>query len=195
MRQFSKKIFGIFFICRFQIKLFHFLMKNVKTLFLIFLLSMPFLLHGQSETLIIETRDTFYVYHIHLNQSLSNDRVKIYMFDDYPHIKAKESNYVNGKLSGIERTYYPSGAKYQTFVYVDGKLWGEYRQYAEDGTQLVRGNFVNDVEHGLWIDKITGCTGRFKNGKKQGRWRCNEGKVPYKLYVYRKGELIRSVQK
>jgi antitoxin component YwqK of YwqJK toxin-antitoxin module len=152
----------------------------------------PVLTSAQEDILIIQLPDTFYVYHIRLSPNLSNNDRKVYIFDQYPQSIAKETALINGRRSGIEKTFYPSGKLYQTFVYADDKLWGEYRQYAEDGSQLVRGNFIDDKEYGLWIDNITGCTGRFKNGQKQGRWRCDEGEIPYRLYVYRKGEVKRT---
>lgn len=153
------------------------------------------IISAQTSILVIETPDTFKMYPITLNEQLSSETQRVYQFDQYPEVTAKVSSYTGGKQSGNEKTFYPSGQVYQTFVYADGKLWGEYRQYSEDGKLLVRGNFINDQQHGLWIDHISGCTGRYKNGKKHGRWRCNEGIVPYKLYVYRKGKLIRSRQK
>ena len=150
---------------------------------------------GQSDVLIIHTPDTFYVYQLHLNKEQSNENTRVFMFDQFPEQMAKISNYSEGKLSGIEKTFYPSGEKYQTIVYVDGKLWGEYMEFTEEEKLQVRGNFVNDKEHGLWIDKTSGCTGRYKHGEKQGRWRCNEGSVPYTLFVYRKGILKRTKRK
>ncbi len=147
---------------------------------------------AQGEVLIIQLPDTFFVHHIHLSHNLSSEKMKVYVFDHMPQVVAKETPILYGKVSGVEKTYYPSGKLCQTFVYADGKLWGEYRQYAEDGSQLVRGNFIEDREDGLWIDNITGCTGRYKNGQKQGRWRCNEGEIPFKLYIYRKGEVKRT---
>lgn len=148
--------------------------------------------YSQNDVLIIQTTDTFSIYHVVLNKEISNENQKIYMYSDFPEVQAKISNYSNGKLSGIEKTFYPSGKKYQTLVYADDKLWGEFKQYSEDGTQVVRGNFINNTEHGLWIDNLNGCTGRYKNGQKQGRWRCNEGSVPFTLYVYRKGKILRT---
>lgn len=153
----------------------------------VFFLCFPILASAQEDILIVQKPDTFSMYHIHFSHNLSSNDSKVYVFDEFPQSIAKETSYLNGRRSGIEKTYYPSGKLYQTFVYADDKLWGEYRQYAEDGTQLVRGNFIDDKEYGLWIDNITGCTGRYKNGQKQGRWRCNEGQVPFKLYIYRKG--------
>jgi hypothetical protein len=164
-------------------------MKTAK-LYILFLF-MPFWASAQAEYLIIEKADTFNVYHIHLSPFLSSNDRKVYVFEEIPQSIAKETAYINGKRSGIEKTYYPSGKLYQTFVYADDKLWGEYRQYAEDGTQLVRGNFIDDKEYGLWIDNISGCTGRYKNGQKQGRWRCDEGEIPYTLYIFRKGAIKR----
>jgi hypothetical protein len=150
---------------------------------------------AQTSILIIQNPDTFMIYHLHLNEQLTTADLKVYSFDEFPQTTAKVSAYSGGKLSGIEKTYYPSGQVYQTFVYANDKLWGEYMEYTEDGKLQVRGNFINDQQHGVWIDSISGCTGRYKNGQKHGRWRCNEGKIPFKLYVYRKGVLKRSKQK
>jgi len=150
---------------------------------------------AQNTIFIVHAPDSFDVYQLHLNEELTTANLKVYNYDDYPQVIAQVSGYVGGKLSGVEKTYYPSGKIYQTFVYADGKLWGEYMEYSEDGKLQLRGHFVNDQQHGLWIDKLSGCTGRYKNGLKHGRWRCNEGIVPYKLYVYRKGKFIRSKQK
>lgn len=152
---------------------------------------LPFLASAQAEFLVIQTADTFMVYHIRFSEHLSGESRKVNVFEDFPQVIAKESSVLNGKLSGIEKTYYPSGKLYQEIIYADGKQWGEYRQFAEDGTILVAGGFVNDRESGLWIDNITCCTGRYRNGQKHGRWRCNEGEVPYTLYVYRKGVVKR----
>ncbi len=164
-------------------------MKFIQSLIL--LLIVPLFSNAQDDFLIIQTTDTFVVYHIQFSPQLSNDDKTVSVYHDHPGQIARESAMYKGKRSGIEKTYYPSGKLYQTFVYADDKLWGEYRQFAEDGKQVVRGNFINDLEHGLWIDEISGCTGRYKNGQKQGRWRCNEGEIPYKLYVFRKGEMKR----
>jgi len=164
-------------------------MKYIPFILMFMLSSM---MKAQNDVLIIHDTSGFRMYHIYESRELSSETQKVYMFNNFPQVIAKTSNYSQGKLWGVEKTFYPSGNKYQTFVYADGKLWGEYRAYSEDGTQIIRGNFVDNKEHGQWIDEVSGCSGRYKNGKKHGRWRCNEGEVPYTLYVYRKGEVVRT---
>jgi antitoxin component YwqK of YwqJK toxin-antitoxin module len=147
---------------------------------------------AQSEVLVIHEADTFRLYHLTLNEQLSNADKKVFMYFDFPETVARVSHYLNGLQSGVEKTYYPNGDLYQTFVYANGKLWGEYCMYSAKGERVVRGNFRDDKEHGLWIDSMSGCTGKYKNGYKHGRWRCNEGALPFALYVYRNGTLSRS---
>jgi antitoxin component YwqK of YwqJK toxin-antitoxin module len=168
---------------------------NMKYLLFILTVIPSFMIEAQNDVLIIHDTSGYRMYHIFESKEFSSETQKVYMYNNFPQVIARTSYYSHGKLWGVEKTFYPSGNIYQTFVYADGKLWGEYRAYAEDGTQIIRGNFVDDKEHGQWIDGVSGCSGRYKNGKKHGRWRCNEGVVPYTLYLYKNGEVIRTKHK
>lgn len=163
----------------------------MKLLFTPFLSLILFSVFAQNEVIIVQSRDTFQMYTISATEINVMNGVQTFVFNDFPDVVARTSTYSEGKLSGIEKTYYPSGKLYQTVVYQNGMKWGEYREYAEDGALMVSGMFIADLESGVWINKISGCTGKYKKGKKNGRWRCNEGSVPFTLYVYRKGILKR----
>jgi antitoxin component YwqK of YwqJK toxin-antitoxin module len=100
-----------------------------------------------------------------------------YYHEDSPQIMTLE-NYLNGKLEGIRKVYYPSGKIAEETTYKNGIKEGVYKKYAENNIILEESNYRNNEYDGLAIFKnalnqIT-ASGLFKNGKKVGIWKILE---------------------
>jgi len=83
-------------------------------------------------------------------------------------------NYVNGKLNGIRKVYYPSGAIAEEANYKDGKKDGSYKKYDEKGIVLEETQYKNGEFDGLAIFRnpknVIVAKGMFVKGKKEGVW-------------------------
>ncbi|MFZ4671511.1 MAG: toxin-antitoxin system YwqK family antitoxin [Flavobacterium sp.] len=97
-----------------------------------------------------------------------------YYHEDLPSMMTLEY-YVNGKLNGIRKVFYKSGAIAEETTYKDGIKNGVYKSYAENGTVLEESNYKKGVFEGLAIFKNAAnqiaAQGIFKNGKKTGVWK------------------------
>ena len=107
-----------------------------------------------------------------------------YYHENSPEIMTLE-NYVNGKLEGIRKVYYPSGKIAEEVYYKNGKIDGFYKKYAENGVLLEESNYKKGQFEGLAIfrnsDNVVTAQGNFVNGKKEGMWEFNDnGKITKK---------------
>jgi len=95
----------------------------------------------------------------------------------YYHEDSKEvmtiENYVNGKLDGIRKVFYPSGKIAEEASYKNGKKEGAYKN-AENGIVLEETIYKNNEYDGLAIfrspNNIVVAKGMFVKGKKEGIW-------------------------
>lgn len=98
---------------------------------------------------------------------------KYYHFNS-PQIMTLE-NYKNGKLNGVRKVYYRSGAITEETTYVDGIKNGSYKNYAENGIVLEESLYKNGQYEGAAIFRNATnnvvSQGVFKNGKKIGIWK------------------------
>lgn len=92
---------------------------------------------------------------------------------DSPKIMTTE-NYVNGKLSGIRKVFYPSGKIAEEANYKNGQKDGTYKKYLENGIVLEESIYKNGQYDGLATfrteENVIAAKGLFKNGKKSGIW-------------------------
>lgn len=104
-----------------------------------------------------------------------------YYHENSPEIMTLEI-YVNGKLNGLRKVFYPSGKIAEEANYKNGKKEGFYKKYAENGTVLEETIYKNDEYDGLAIfrspDNVVVAKGTFIKGKKEGIWEFNtNGKI------------------
>ncbi|WP_298153557.1 hypothetical protein [Flavobacterium sp.] len=96
----------------------------------------------------------------------------------YYHEASKEimtlETYVNGKLNGVRKVFYPGGAIAEEAMYKDGLKNGSYKKYTEKGVVLEESNYKNGNYDGIAIFReSTGdiaSKGPFVNGQKKGVW-------------------------
>jgi antitoxin component YwqK of YwqJK toxin-antitoxin module len=97
----------------------------------------------------------------------------IYYHEDSKIIMTSE-NYLNGKLNGFRKVFYPSGKIAEEANYKNGKKEGSYKKYAENAVVLEETIYKNDEYDGLTIfrspDNIVVAKGMFIKGKKEGIW-------------------------
>jgi len=83
-------------------------------------------------------------------------------------------NYKDGKLDGVRTVYYPSGKIVDETIYKNGLKEGVYKKYSEQGIVLENSFFKNNEYEGEAIYKDSNdqviVKGKFKNGKKVGKW-------------------------
>nr|WP_294935451.1 hypothetical protein [uncultured Flavobacterium sp.] len=96
---------------------------------------------------------------------------------DSPKIMTLE-NYINGKLHGVRKVYYPNEKIAEEATYVNGIKNGPYKKYAENDVLFEDAVFKNDQYEGMATfrnaeNQIT-SQGMFKNGKKVGMWKVLE---------------------
>jgi len=87
-----------------------------------------------------------------------------------------EENYINGKLSGIYKTYFSTGKLTELGHYKDGLLNGNYKKYSIKGFLYQDLNYIKGKLNGLatYYNRITGkiiTRGTFNNDKRVGTWR------------------------
>ena len=92
--------------------------------------------------------------------------------------------YVNGKLSGIRKVYYPNGKIAEETTYKNGSKEGLYKRYGLNGVILEESNYKNNIYNGLATfknqeGKIVG-QGQFKDDEKVGIWDIMEKDVMIK---------------
>ena len=65
--------------------------------------------------------------------------------------KTSESNFMDGKLSGIQTSWYKNGKIYSTAEFKDGKFNGLMTYYYENGQIKSQEIYVNDFRNGLAV--------------------------------------------
>lgn len=84
-------------------------------------------------------------------------------------------SYVNGKLSGEKRIYYPDGTLTEVSYYRNGLLHGESLRYTDLGKLIAKVPYLNGEIHGkIYYYHNNGIireTGFYDHGKRVGRWK------------------------
>ena len=77
-----------------------------------------------------------------------------------------------GRYTGSWIFYYPSGNILKEESYIEGKEYGMYVEYSDDGMIIVQGNYDYGMKEGKWTYLINGIveTGEYLNDKKDGYW-------------------------
>ena len=101
-------------------------------------------------------------------------------------------NYINGKLNGLRKVFYPSGKIAEEAYYKNGIKVGSYKKYAENGIVLEESLYKNGEFDGLAIfrspDNVIVAKGMFIKGKKEGIWEFNtNGKITKENMTTKKG--------
>jgi len=86
-----------------------------------------------------------------------------------------EENYVDGKLDGEYKTFYPDGSPTEIASYKNGKLEGNYKKYAIKGHLIYDFNYKNGMLNGkaAYYSRKTGDLikkGQFKDDMRVGTW-------------------------
>ncbi len=86
-----------------------------------------------------------------------------------------EENYIEGKLGGEYKTFYPDGNPTEVTSYQDGLLEGNYKKYAIKGHLIFDFNYSNGTLNGMAIyySRKTGNLikkGPFKDDQRVGTW-------------------------
>lgn len=90
--------------------------------------------------------------------------------------------YVNGKINGVKKVYFPGGKVAEEVTYVNGIMEGPYKQYNEKGTVLEESVYKNDKLNGPVTYRDArgevASKGQFVDNRKTGKWQFFEkGKV------------------
>ena len=97
----------------------------------------------------------------------------VYYQEKSNNIMSRE-NYVDGKMHGVQTTYYPNGTKTEEVTYENGIKQGDNFYYSPEGVMLKKLIYHNDKLHGPaeYYDANGNITikGYYKNGKKHGLW-------------------------
>ena len=100
-----------------------------------------------------------------------------YYHENSPSIMTLE-HYVNGKLDGVRKVFYPDEKIAEETTYKNGIKEGKYKSYAENGIVLEESIYKSGEYDGLAIfknpDNQIAGQGVFKNGKKVGIWKILE---------------------
>ncbi len=96
-------------------------------------------------------------------------------------IMSKEM-YVDGKMEGVQKTYYPNGKLTEEITYIGGVKDGNNNYYSPEGVLLKKLIYHDNELHGPaeYYDANGNVTikGYYKNGKKHGLWQYfKNGKV------------------
>ena len=147
-------------------------------LFLLLILPQFLLSQVVEEKIPIDT--SFITYKVIYKKTLTKDvfSKQIAVFASDTSKIALEKNYTNNYQNGIYKTYYPSGKLMVLAIFANAKMNGDYTYYDELGKILIKGKYKAGIKHGYWAYKYLNCYGKFFNGQKTGRWKCqnNDGK-------------------
>lgn len=148
-------------------------------------------IYAQKMFLSIDYPDTTISYKLYYKDtdSLKNDKLKAYFAEDTAML-AYEKNYYYGKQNGIYKEYYPSGSTYILSIYQQGKIHGDWTKYDELGKVQVKAKYLNGIKHGFYINLKEKYQGRYRNGKRHGKWEFNLNSYAYYKRFYENGELI-----
>lgn len=98
--------------------------------------------------------------------------------------KKDRSFYLEGKPHGKWLTFYPNGNLKSIESWKNGKLFGKYILYQENGTKIFETTYLNGKDNGNYFlfhpNGQIQVQGRFKNGIPKGVWK----------YYNSKGKLI-----
>lgn len=167
--------------------------KVISTYLLSLSLSLLFVLasHAQSKKLrVIYPDDTLVVDLIYKDtDSLKNGKLIAY-FKENPEQEAYVKNYYFGKQSGVYKAFYPNGRLMIFSVYERGMRNGDYAYYGPEGNVLIKAKYKDGQRHGYYINKIAKHQGRYKQGKRNGKWEFNVGSPSYKKVYYSEGQKV-----
>jgi len=77
---------------------------------------------------------------------------------------------IDGKATGVRKSYYPGGALRQTITLAEDMASGEAVLYDEAGRKVITGTYKDDVKHGTWV--------RYgKDGTPAGRSEFRDGQI------------------
>ncbi len=85
-----------------------------------------------------------------------------------------ETEYVNGKLNGIRKTWYPYRSHHQMTEeeFLDGKRHGAYTKWRSTGVLYEQGTYINGLQEGKWThyhhNGVVYSINQYVNGKKHG---------------------------
>ncbi|MDA0972319.1 MAG: hypothetical protein O2867_01165 [Bacteroidetes bacterium] len=105
-------------------------------------------------------------------------------YDEEQRLTSTE-DWVNGKKSGVERVYFPTGILAEELYWKEDLRHGPWNQFFEDGKPYLKGNFVNDVYDGE-------MTFYFPNGKKEIYGKCVNGMREGTWWYYNKDGSVRN---
>ena len=99
---------------------------------------------------------------------------KIAYYDSAYTKKAAEFNFMNGKVYGLYKAYYENGTLMEYGVMYNGVFHGDWTLQDEFGSISIKGKYKYGIKHGYWALRYKNCFGRYKNGVQHGTWKCYE---------------------
>lgn len=146
-----------------------------KTFFILAFALMCFSIKAQqvvTETIQIDTNFVTYdvIYTDTLTKGIFSKVIAVFA-DDTSQI-AIEKNYSYNFQNGLYKAYYPSGGLMVKAIYANNKLHGEFTYFDKAGEVAIKGIYDEGVKHKYWAYRYLKCYGRYKHGKKSGRWKC-----------------------
>ena len=103
--------------------------------------------------------------------------------------------FVDTNMVGVYKEYFFNGNTYKKIVFdLNGNKNGIYQEWDENKNLTVSGKYKNDKKQGVWMYFKEKRNEVYKKGIKHGRWRIYEGRKPWSLYIYKKGELVKVKQ-
>lgn len=82
----------------------------------------------------------------------------------------------NGKPDGEWIWYYNNGNIWRQENYLSGEREGEYREFDVNGREIVKGQYIENEETGVWIYEIFEVreTGKYLDGQLDGLWKTTD---------------------
>ena len=96
---------------------------------------------------------------------------------------ATESNYVDGRQEGVQRSYHYDGSLWIEEEQKNGRPTGFYREWYENGQLASQVEYANGREHGKYI-------GWFSNGQKSTEWTYEHGVLVHDKQWNKDGEVV-----
>jgi antitoxin component YwqK of YwqJK toxin-antitoxin module len=166
-------------------------MISHKTLFILVISIITVSSVSAQEKLKIRINDSTWFEHeiiLKKQDTINGKTIAVYASDTS--VIAYEKSYYEGYQTGFYKIYFPSGKLMESSVYMKDKKNGDYTLYDIDGTISVKGEFVNDSKDGYWAFRKHKLYGKYKNGKKHGKWKWYAEEGIYYVYKFSNGNLL-----
>ena len=115
----------------------------------------------------------------------------IAVYAAHPSDTAIIAGFYNGYMAGVFETRYPGGGRMEKIIYQKNKRNGEYTLFSRSGEVIIKGSYYNGIKNGYWAYRSWGIYGKYKEGKKHGKWKWIDNSRKKTIIYFKRDKLER----